>query len=139
MSKKSVKSILAISITVIVGLMTMVMIKSQQKVSPLPSDQYSYEMSTEELLAEFAKSELTATRKYMDKILKIDGIVETFDQRGSKSIIEFTSADPTSSVSCTVVSQDSSTDLLSGSHITVVARCTGYLMGAVLENGTLVN
>ena len=98
-----------------------------------------FTLSANELVAAFDQED-EANKKFLDKILQVQGkILEiTSDTTGITVMLD--SDDPISGVTCSFYADESGKlkDLKEGDAVTIKGKCTGKLMDVVLNNCSLV-
>jgi hypothetical protein len=95
-----------------------------------------YEMPATALVKEFAADETSATKKYLDKVIAVKGMitgVET-DATGMATVF-LEGGDPLTSVTCSFYNEEalSAKTLQKGKEVTIKGMCTGKLMDVVLN------
>jgi len=100
----------------------------------------SLSVSASQLCTDYNANEVSADNKYKDKILEISGTVEEIRKDFVDNIIiELKGCEFLSNIDCYFSKDDNSTAQLSkGQKITIVGKCTGFLMKSVqIKNSKL--
>jgi len=98
----------------------------------------SFALTSQELLYQFESDEAAATKKYLDQILLVSGVVDKVEVQAESSILHLQSDNPLSAVTCEFSDPQALKNLQNGDRVQFVARCSGYLIGAVFVSGVLI-
>lgn len=101
-----------------------------------------YTVTVENIASDFSQNEEEANRKYLDKIIQVEGVVKHVDIFNGYSTVTLTdSKDITKTVVCNMaVSENMKTVALQeGQKIIVKGICTGYLMDVMLVKTVIIN
>lgn len=94
-----------------------------------------YSLSAINLITEFAGNEKTSGEKYMDKVLRVEGMIKDIikDEKGFYTILLGDTASM-SSVKCSIDSThtNEAVNLVKGSMLAVKGVCTGYTADELL-------
>jgi len=91
-------------------------------------------MDAPALFKEYSEDEAKANEKYLDKVIKVKGIVKAVstDEQGN-TILTLNAADEMFGVICTIPKDAANPDMPEvGEEVTVKGVCTGMLMDVVL-------
>jgi hypothetical protein len=96
-------------------------------------------ISAVDLQKAFEDNETSATAKYVNKILEIEGEVESV-KTGEANVLSVTikSGSDLSSVICTFPAVTDPAKFTAGSRVTVRGECSGFLMDVLMNNCVLV-
>ena len=96
-------------------------------------------ISAVDLQKAFEDNETSATAKYVNKILEIEGEVESV-KTGEANVLSVTikSSSDLSSVICTFPAVTDPAKFTAGSRVTVRGECSGFLMDVLMNNCVLV-
>lgn len=96
-----------------------------------------FEITSDQLIKEFSTDEATASKKYVDKVLLVDGKVSEVNLTSATVFLE--STDPLTGVTCSFYRDESLQlkDLKVGDRVKVKGKCTGKLSDVVLNNCSL--
>ena len=95
------------------------------------------ELDAIELLDDFIASEINANKKYIGKIIEVQGIISRIekDKKGS-SVIMLKTNDKIKSILCTMENEPKG--LAAGQQVKIKGICNGYLLDVVLNRCNLV-
>jgi len=79
------------------------------------SEPVAYSLSARDLLSDFQSDEIKSNKKYVNKVIQIDGVITSIPEENSPVINE--------SVFC---SFENSFEMKEGENIIIKGRCTGY-------------
>jgi hypothetical protein len=98
-------------------------------------------VTTKSLLDDFSNDEIKSNEKYLEKIVKISGVVSEMKVVKDKGIITLANADVFGSVLCHLSEEATKkmTSIEVGQTITLKGICTGYLMDVILVKCELIN
>jgi len=101
-----------------------------------PDEESAIKINAIELYQEFEKNETEANKKYLDKVLDINGVVvEIASNQASAQIILLGTEDPFFGIRCTM--NDTLSKAQVGDTVTLRGICTGYLSDVIIVNGKL--
>jgi hypothetical protein len=87
------------------------------------------------LQKEFEDNEITASARYINKIIEVSGKIGSIVQADSSNLnVSLVTGNDMSSVICTLHSRGFNTDLKPGDKITLRGECSGFLMDVLLNN-----
>lgn len=94
-----------------------------------------YVITAVDLQKAFEDNETSATAKYVNKILEIEGEVESV-KTGEANVLSVTikSSSDLSSVICTFPAVTDPAKFTAGSRVTVRGECSGFLMDVLMNN-----
>ena len=96
-------------------------------------------MTSTELHKTFENDEVSASTRYLKKIIEVSGIVESVEQGENNSLnISLKTDSELSSVICTVQSVTGPSEFNPGDQITLRGECSGFLMDVLLNNCTII-
>ena len=96
-------------------------------------------ISAVDLQKAFEDNEASATAKYVNKILEIEGEVESVKAGEANTLnVTIKSGSDLSSVICTFPSVTDQDKFSAGSRVTVRGECSGFLMDVLMNNCVLV-
>jgi hypothetical protein len=87
----------------------------------------------------FEENEVSATSKYVNRIVEVNGIIESI-KTGEENVLNVTlkTGSDFSSVICTFPDATYQANLISGNQVTIRGECSGFLMDVLLNNCILV-
>jgi hypothetical protein len=92
------------------------------------------------LLKEFEDNETSASAKYVNKILEVDGIIGSINTAKDNILtISLRTESDLSSVICTFPAVADPSKFRAGDSITLRGECSGFLMDVLLNNCAAVN
>jgi hypothetical protein len=93
-----------------------------------------YEMTALELFRAFEEDEGTANEKYLDKIIKVAGMVQGMEKNDEGIVSVTLQGDGMFGVICQLdqLSEHPRTEFEAGERVTFKGKCTGMLMDVVL-------
>ena len=102
------------------------------------ADEQTIDIAATQLVTEYQTNEAASNAKYLNKALKIVGVVSEVknDQEG-KTTVTIKSNDAFANVFCTLQSP-SATSPIVGSKICLKGFCTGFLSDVVIKDAVLV-
>jgi molybdopterin-binding protein len=109
-----------------------------KKHSNLATAKPDYVITATALQKEFEDNEKTASEKYINKILEVNGNVASVTKADSSDInISLKTGSDLSSVICTFAATDL-TKFKTGEDVTIRGECSGFLMDVLLNNCVLI-
>lgn len=107
--------------------------KDLKKVSP------DFIISAADLQKAFEDNESDATAKYVNKIVEVNGIIETVSE-GEGNVLNVTlrTSSDLSSIICTFAGTADPLKFTPGTQVIIRGECSGYLMDVLLNNCVLV-
>lgn len=124
------KIIIAIVLLVIAGVSAYYYNVASQHPDPLKSDDY-IAVSSVQLYADFEKDEVTATKKYADKTLKVDGVVTKIELNEERYTLYLNTNNEMGNVICemNVSENEKLLPIISQpKQIEIYGTCNGFLM-----------
>lgn len=102
------------------------------------ADETAITIVADSLISAYQKDESTANAQYLNKALSITGTIKEIgkNQEG-KQTITLSSADPFTSVHCTLVTELPNAEI--GKQITVKGICTGFLSDVVVIDAIVIH
>jgi len=95
----------------------------------------AYTVSAADLYAAYAQNEAEANKKYLDKVLLVNGTVDDVSRTDSTLTILLQSNDIAGGVSCNVTNKEEiSTDIKKNMSISIKGRCSGFLADVTLAD-----
>lgn len=103
--------------------------KDLQKAKP------DYVISAVDLQKAFEENESLAVSTYVNKVLEVNGIIESV-KKGEQNVLSITlkAGSDLSAVICTFPAETDSSKFIPGNQITVRGDCSGFLMDVLLNN-----
>jgi hypothetical protein len=98
-------------------------------------------ISADSLFNAFSKNEKHADTLYLNKVIKVNGVVSQVSENQNKEkILVFQTSDPIFGVSCTMYKNDSTevNKLKSGDKTSIKGLCTGFTTDVVITNSSIV-
>lgn len=109
-----------------------------KKHSDLAKAKPDYVITATALQKEFEDNEKTASEKYINKILEVNGNVSSVTQADSSDInVSLKTGSDLSSIICTFAATDLS-KFKTGEDVTIRGECSGILMDVLLNNCVLI-
>lgn len=91
-----------------------------------------------DLYNQYAENEISANKKFLDKIIEVKGKVVDMQQAGNSTNIQLDGGSPAGGVNCSIAENSSQIKLPGkGSMVTVKGRCSGFLMDVNLVDCVL--
>ena len=134
--------ILGIIILVGVLIVSFVVIKVYNKPhKDVASATPEYVISVKDLADDFHSNEKKANKKYLDKVVQIEGDIIAISTNNGKTILTLGQKGSTTEIICTLdASQNKKVFTLNkGQTITVKGICTGFLMDVMLVRAIIIN
>jgi hypothetical protein len=99
----------------------------------------AYKVTTN-ITEEFKNDEEKANDTYLDKIIQVEGIIESFDTANGNGIIVLGSGNSMENIICNMDPSENRNilSLQKGQKITIKGICTGYLLDVVLVGAVIV-
>ena len=99
-----------------------------------------FEITANQLVKEFSDDESMADKKYVDKVIIVNGIISDIKITDKESSMSLQSDDPMAGVTCSFYTDEAKNlkGLTIGNPVKVKGKCTGKLMDVVLNNCSLV-
>jgi hypothetical protein len=142
MFMKKIAYITGISLCVglLIALFVIIKLYNKPHVDVEDSDA-DYITSIENIVSEFESNEEIANKKYLDKIIQVDGLITDITLADGNSTITLDSETSGKTVVCNMASSENIkvVGLEKGNKITVRGICTGYLMDVMLVRAIIVN
>ncbi|MBP7508763.1 MAG: hypothetical protein KA807_13185 [Prolixibacteraceae bacterium] len=137
--KKGWKYIIALSV---IGLIVAAIVslyvfrKSDNSVAGKKPD---FKVLCSEIVNEFESDEQSASTKYVDKIVEVEGVIAEISSDEESYVIILKDPDSFSGVSCSISKEEIKEDEIgkAGDKIKIKGICTGYLMDVTLIKGAL--
>lgn len=93
-----------------------------------------FDVTVSELLNEFETDEVAANAKYLDKIIRVHGRLESIYSAENDISIYLQNAGGAGGVTCSFSKEDLDiTNLIQGQKIAIKGICSGYLLDVVLN------
>jgi hypothetical protein len=109
-----------------------------KKHSDLATTKPDYVITATALQKEFENNEKTASEKYINKVLEVNGTVSSVTQADNSNInISLKTESDLSSVICTFAGTDMSR-FKTGEEVKLRGECSGFLMDVLLNNCALI-
>jgi hypothetical protein len=96
-------------------------------------------IAPKDLLSAFDNDETSANKKYLDKIIEVEGVVKAFDSTDSGSSLTLEAGSEMSAIICEFESAAAIKNIAVGQKVRIKGFCTGKLMDVVLVRCSLVN
>jgi len=105
------------------------------------STKADYIISIENIVREFEENEEIANKKYLDKIIQVEGNIIDITLTDGNGTITLDSKNSGKTVVCSMIASENIkvVGLQKGNKITVRGICTGYLMDVMLVRAIIVN
>ena len=102
--------------------------------------QSSFNISTVSLIQDFEADENTANKKYLDKVITVEGTVAKMEVSDSTQVVSLKGNSPMAFVNCQFESRYKAaiSQLKVGGTVKVKGICTGMLMDVVLNRCVLI-
>ncbi len=110
------------------------------KPKDIRTEDAQYEITANQLVKEFSDDESMADKKYVDKVIIVNGIISDIKITDKESSMSLQSDDPMAGVTCSFYTDEAKNlkGLTIGNPVKVKGKCTGKLMDVVLNNCSLV-
>lgn len=102
------------------------------------NEKVSAKISAVELFNEYETDELSANKKYLDKVLIVNGTLAQFKVNDKEYMLILASEDPLFGVSCTLQNSMQKPAVKIGEKIKIKGICKGYLNDVVLTQCMIV-
>ena len=101
----------------------------------------AYTVSAEEILDEFMSHEDNANHRFLDKIVRITGKIQSIETANGMAILTLGSGDGPGGVICNMDPSENKRvlELKVGQELEVKGICTGYLLDVVIVRAVIVN
>lgn len=105
------------------------------------NSQVDFIVTPDELIDDFKDNEQEANKKYLDKIIQINGVVHKIDMTNGLSTLTFKNGNSLESVICNMDPGENEkiSKLETGETIQAKGICTGYLLDVVIVRAVLVD
>ena len=113
----------------------------KKKPTDIRKEEAQYQIDAAVLLSEFNKDETAANKKYIDKIIAVQGKVADIKiDTGGEATVFLASGDPMASVTCSFYREETPSvkQIKQGELVIVKGKCTGKLMDVVLNKCSLI-
>jgi DNA polymerase I-like protein with 3'-5' exonuclease and polymerase domains len=135
MMKKLIIIGLVVAVIVAIGVYLYVFHKPARTAA---SEEAAYSVTTSSLLAEFEADENAANAKYLEKVIKVSGIVSSVTENDASIIVYLAEPESTSGVSCNFLKTDlDKSKITAGDKVFIKGICAGYLMDVMLNRCAL--
>ncbi|WP_236974021.1 OB-fold putative lipoprotein [Membranihabitans maritimus] len=100
-----------------------------------------YVLSTDELINEFKNDEQLANKKYLDKVVRVKGTIQSIDTANGNGVITLRNGNGIESVICNMdpVENQKVLGLEKGQTLEARGICTGFLLDVMLIRTVIVN
>lgn len=100
-----------------------------------------YVVTAEEILRDFKADEMAANKKYLDKVVQVNGEIKDIDTVDGVSVIVLAGNDNLSSIRCNMdpAENKNAITLKTGQDLELKGMCTGFLMDVILVRAVIVN
>ncbi|MDX5348654.1 MAG: OB-fold putative lipoprotein [Hymenobacteraceae bacterium] len=131
MNWKNILIALGLIVVLAAGIGYSIINKPHKNITKAESD---FVVTAPKLLQDFKDNEAEANKKYLDKVVKVKGAIQSVSkEEGGMYSVMLATGDPMSGVSCTIEQQqENNFNYQSGDSITLKGVCTGMLMDVVL-------
>lgn len=103
------------------------------------SEKAKYSLTASELVSDFEKNENSANEKYLNKIVKINGVVTNVTENQNEISVSL-EGDGMSGINCSFSKETlDKTKIAKGDKVFIKGICTGFLMDVVLNKCALVS
>lgn len=112
-----------------------------RKNKPMQEEIAQFTLSAQQLTNEFATNEVEATKKYVGKVINVNGTVVATTMADSVQTVLLQGINDNSGVFCEFVTtqKNSMITIKKGNQLTVKGMCTGLLLDVVLTNCIINN
>lgn len=140
MKKHTFKIILAVFLAIILALIVSISYFNKPHVNVEKSDA-DYFLTSQNLIEEYEKDEVTTDRKYSEKILQVEGIIYELSTLKGSRVITLRNEDLESNITCYITPEENvnTLNLKIGQDIVIKGICTGYLLDVIMVKCVLVN
>lgn len=97
-----------------------------------------YVLTAKALQKEFEDNEISASGRYINKIIEITGEITSVTSDSSHLNISLKTGNDMSSVICTFPSSVDASKLKNGDQVTLRGECSGFLMDVLMKNCSTV-
>lgn len=100
-----------------------------------------YSVSAEAILGEFQTNETAANKKYLDKVVQVEGKIRGIDTADGVSVIVLGKDGAISSVRCNMDPAENKRviSLKKGQDLKLKGMCTGFLLDVILVRAVIVD
>jgi tRNA_anti-like len=138
--KLSVKIALSVVLIIAITAILIALIFYFKKHADLSNANPDFVVTAASLQKEFEQDEVTASAKYINKILELSGEIQYIARTDSNSLnLSLKTDNEYSSVICTFSEGKGPSDPKTGDIITLRGICSGYLMDVLLNNCALIS
>jgi hypothetical protein len=131
MQKKTIFFVVGIICLIIAGWLYYLY---QQPRTGVENKAADYSIAANTLYEAFVANEAVANQKYVDKVLKVEGIVQHIDTVNGKNVL-LNGGTEQGGVNCSLA--ETSLIPAVGAGVVIKGRCTGFLMDVSLVDGVL--
>ena len=133
--KTVIKFIIGIIVLVLIAYMIIINLPKASSTNKTAS----LSISATELFSEFSSDEAKANKKYIGKIIEVEGtVLNTHRDKQNALVIILDSGDAMGSVLCTL-EKDPAEIPQKSQHVSIKGQCNGLLMDVVLNKCILLN
>jgi len=126
---------LVVAIVVAIGVYLYVFHKPARTAA---SEEATFSVTTSNLLSEFEADENAANAKYLEKVIKVSGVVSSVTENDAAIIVYLAEPESTSGVSCSFLKSDlDKSKIAVGDKVFIKGICAGYLMDVMLNRCAL--
>jgi|GEM_PF-6232880 len=133
------KKILGIVFLLILAVVAYGVFKYYQPPADTANKNADYTVDADAFLVEFSSDETKANTKYMDQIVELHGKIQSVEKQGETYLVQLSSENPMSGIAIEFQPDQDLSQYSAKDDIALRARYTGYLMGAALVEGVIIN
>ncbi len=112
--------------------------KYYQPPADTASKKADYSLEADAFLAEFSTDESQADAKYMDQIVELHGEIQSIEKQGETYLVQLAADNPLSGIAIEFQPNQDLSQYSAQDDISLRARYSGYLMGAALVEGVII-
>jgi len=89
------------------------------------------------LYKQYEANENTANKKYLGKVIEVQGSVSAISQQNGLSVLSLKTGNPAGAINCQLFTNDKISAVKVGDAVTIKGKCTGFLMDVNLVDCAL--
>lgn len=99
-----------------------------------------FKVSANDIVNEFVANETDATKKYLEKMVEVTGVVSEVSPNGKNTDVVLQTEDPMTSVTIQLIPEESekAKNLKVGESVTLKGKCNGFNMGVEMNLGVIL-
>jgi len=94
-------------------------------------------LSAMALYKQYEANENAANKKYLGKVIAVQGSVSTISQQNGLAVLSLTTGNPAGAINCQLFLNDKISAVKVGDAVTIKGKCTGFLMDVNLVDCAL--